>query len=972
MGKKIKEIIINSFRGYKDKTIFNFTKDNLPVDLVVLHAPNGFGKTSFFEAVEWCLSGKLSRLENNRILKDAEDKDRGYTLSNRYSDNLGAVTIIDNESKKLKRQMKQSRSTSRGMRDYGYDILEEKELESLTKIDITSHLLTQDGMDSFLRFTSSEEKFKALSSFWKNGIETSERYRQLNILHSKVKIKKQSLNTNIAKIKKDIESVKITQEQVDDVNKKLIEINNDLHKDENINFIFNVESNIKEIIELDNKLKILKANIDNEILNLNTKKERLENLKKYFPNYKKNKHRFIEVEKKIESNKKLLDKYKELKYLEKELKVIKSEIEKSNVLKSKLLKVKSLYESYKKIEKELEVLQKSLIEVSTRKSKLVEDSLKIDNKLYELRIQLKLLVDKKENIEKIQKDIELVLVHLKNTNNEIIEINTNLVDEKKKFELVNNKHFELFNKKARYELDKNFANEFYIEEYKISDKYISKCNELKEVFLKRNICKEAINKIDEKKKKTLELKDDITKLISIGKNLVEDTNSSVCPLCNHDYESHDSLFNKITGSSNDILEIDSIQKNLDLKNEEYNKLDIEYQTKLNSLSQLINEDYSKFMVEYVDIQQEYEKVKNTVIEFENKLLTLTTKLSQFYTDLQRLYKLEFSENTFTTIYENYNSLISVTLENEKSAIDKNIVQFKVQQTELSKEKDSITIKSNQEEQTLENLTNKRNTLEEEPTFVEFRKLIVELNISIENFQNEINQRIDINKELLTSLNVKDLEFSNKIKSIAEELNIYEFGIEILKIKDEDDKKELILLKENIEKIEKEFLFFKFSNDLKEENIDTLINKIITEISSYNILKTKVVVLNDTVQDFINDLDIDEKEKEILSLKEQLKLENKFLGNIKFAIEKYKKFIEDTVSQCFNTKTINEIYNRIDPHPTHKEVKFIAELEHGTRLRVKTSDSIDDENDNDPTLYNSSGQISILSLSIFLVNFLTEN
>lgn len=655
--------------------------------------------------------------------------------------------------------------------------------------------------------------------------------------------------------------------------------------------------------------------------------------------------------------------------MEKELKVIKSEIEKSNVLKSKLLKVKSLYESYKKIEKELEVLQKSLIEVSTRKSKLVEDSLKIDNKLYELRIQLKLLVDKKENIEKIQKDIELVLVHLKNTNNEIIEINTNLVDEKKKFELVNNKHFELFNKKARYELDKNFANEFYIEEYKISDKYISKCNELKEVFLKRNICKEAINKIDEKKKKTLELKDDITKLISIGKNLVEDTNSSVCPLCNHDYESHDSLFNKITGSSNDILEIDSIQKNLDLKNEEYNKLDIEYQTKLNSLSQLINEDYSKFMVEYVDIQQEYEKVKNTVIEFENKLLTLTTKLSQFYTDLQRLYKLEFSENTFTTIYENYNSLISVTLENEKSAIDKNIVQFKVQQTELSKEKDSITIKSNQEEQTLENLTNKRNTLEEEPTFVEFRKLIVELNISIENFQNEINQRIDINKELLTSLNVKDLEFSNKIKSIAEELNIYEFGIEILKIKDEDDKKELILLKENIEKIEKEFLFFKFSNDLKEENIDTLINKIITEISSYNILKTKVVVLNDTVQDFINDLDIDEKEKEILSLKEQLKLENKFLGNIKFAIEKYKKFIEDTVSQCFNTKTINEIYNRIDPHPTHKEVKFIAELEHGTRLRVKTSDSIDDENDNDPTLYNSSGQISILSLSIFLAKAL---
>jgi len=359
MGRKIKEIIINSFRGYKDETIFNFTKDNLPVDLVVLHAPNGFGKTSFFEGVEWCLSGKLSRLENNRILKDAEDKDRGYTLSNRYSDNLGAVTIIDNESKKLKRQMKQSRFTSRGMRDYGYDILKEKELESLTNIDITSHVLTQDGMDSFLRFTSSEEKFKALSSFWKDGIETSEKYRQLDILHSKVKIKKQNLNTEITKIKKDIENVKITQEQVDDVNKKLIEINNDLHDNKKINFIFKVESNTKEILELDNNLKILKANIDNDILNLNTKKERLENLKKDFPNYKKNKYRQIEIEKKIESNKKLLDKYKEFESLEKELKVIRSEIEKANVLQNKLLKVKSLYESYQKIDKELEILRKS-------------------------------------------------------------------------------------------------------------------------------------------------------------------------------------------------------------------------------------------------------------------------------------------------------------------------------------------------------------------------------------------------------------------------------------------------------------------------------------------------------------------------------------------------------------------------------------------------------------------------------------
>ena len=84
----------------------------MPADLIVLHAPNGFGKTSFFEAVEWCLSGDLSRITKNKILKDSEEQDRGYILSNKYSNNLGEVTIVDIDSKKLKRQVSESRNRS--------------------------------------------------------------------------------------------------------------------------------------------------------------------------------------------------------------------------------------------------------------------------------------------------------------------------------------------------------------------------------------------------------------------------------------------------------------------------------------------------------------------------------------------------------------------------------------------------------------------------------------------------------------------------------------------------------------------------------------------------------------------------------------------------------------------------------------------------------------------------------------------
>lgn len=213
MGRKIKEIIINSFRGYKDETIFNFTKDDLPADLIVLHAPNGFGKTSFFEAVEWCLSGDLSRITKNKILKDSEEQDRGYTLSNKYSDNLGEVTIVDIDSKKLKRQVSESRNSSKGRRDYGYDKIIIDDLKVLTKLDKTSHILTQDGMDSFLRFTTAKEKFDALSSFWNKGEEISERYRLLELLYSKVKNKIGILNDSIKELKKRLKVYRVLKKK---------------------------------------------------------------------------------------------------------------------------------------------------------------------------------------------------------------------------------------------------------------------------------------------------------------------------------------------------------------------------------------------------------------------------------------------------------------------------------------------------------------------------------------------------------------------------------------------------------------------------------------------------------------------------------------------------------------------------------------------------------------------------------------
>lgn len=55
---RLKEIEINNFRAYRESRKFD-----LDADLVVLFGPNGFGKTSFFDAIDFVCTGGVGRFE---------------------------------------------------------------------------------------------------------------------------------------------------------------------------------------------------------------------------------------------------------------------------------------------------------------------------------------------------------------------------------------------------------------------------------------------------------------------------------------------------------------------------------------------------------------------------------------------------------------------------------------------------------------------------------------------------------------------------------------------------------------------------------------------------------------------------------------------------------------------------------------------------------------------------------------------
>ena len=74
-------------------------------------------------------------------------------------------------------------------------------------------------------------------------------------------------------------------------------------------------------------------------------------------------------------------------------------------------------------------------------------------------------------------------------------------------------------------------------------------------------------------------------------------------------------------------------------------------------------------------------------------------------------------------------------------------------------------------------------------------------------------------------------------------------------------------------------------------------------------------------------------------------------------------MQEGIDSYFNKDIINQIYGRIEPHPSLKEINFVADIgDKGPRLRISAKGMNDEVN---PSIYLSTGQVNILSLSIFL-------
>lgn len=79
---RIKKIYIKNFKGIKEKRILDFESKS-----ILLIGPNGFGKTTIYDVVELCLTGRLHRTEvNNGVTIDNKDYEKPFFQNTKGED----------------------------------------------------------------------------------------------------------------------------------------------------------------------------------------------------------------------------------------------------------------------------------------------------------------------------------------------------------------------------------------------------------------------------------------------------------------------------------------------------------------------------------------------------------------------------------------------------------------------------------------------------------------------------------------------------------------------------------------------------------------------------------------------------------------------------------------------------------------------------------------------------------------------
>lgn len=182
---KINEVKIKNFRGFgeNNNSYYIFT-DLAKYKFIIFNGFNGFGKTSFFDSIEWCMTGKISRIQDKEEilletnlkqsanLKFANEDERAGKVEKKQRTVEVIITFDDGTSVK-RTSVSESLYPDLSkieILDVNLKPIDEKEFfEKLTMSNslsieelISTNMLGQEKINEFLRNTNPKNRTKKL------------------------------------------------------------------------------------------------------------------------------------------------------------------------------------------------------------------------------------------------------------------------------------------------------------------------------------------------------------------------------------------------------------------------------------------------------------------------------------------------------------------------------------------------------------------------------------------------------------------------------------------------------------------------------------------------------------------------------------------------------------------------------------------------------------------------------------------
>ncbi|MGW8423991.1 AAA family ATPase [Peribacillus simplex] len=894
---KIEKLIIRNFRIFNGTYEFDFSNR----DLIIISGPNGNGKSTIFDSIQWCLTGTIPRYEGsnerqkfNYLMNENLFRDnRAHTLSvevwfRGQSGELHKVRRIQTKTKE--RNFSSSKVEVDGKKlnktlgiesirnlfsSIGHE--ESKSTINLSTFFSATQLLSQDALENFIRLDKPNERYKLIDNILgvrKYGIDFEE---FLDSVKTVAKEKREHLVIELEKPTKDFEKVSI---QIDEKEKAIQDLGQLSEKEvlETINECIKEINETKEIElykdfplnEIDDKT--IKSLVGHKSL-ITDKKRNLEKIKELLENVKDP----IKFQ--------YQDYIKQKEEAEKQYNAVKNKIEKRKKGKEIITTRKVLIETLKVRRDNYQNNKRSLEEVEQQ----------IENKKEEVKNLLE-----HEEIKKIINDYSSIndFLDLYNQNLELCS----LIQKSEQY--------------SNLESSKNAIDDSILEQQKavlIENTLLKQAEkDSGDIFSKI----EMVNSQVAEKKETL-----VSQLVrQVQDHIVNTEDNNVCLVCGAEYVNSEilkqNILNQIEITNSSLSELEQVHLELI---SQYSLLSEEIRSIKSRISN-IEKEIVKYMKESDDIILQKEVLLNSNLEIREFLK------NNILTSFNKEEKLEFL-NKFKLAY------------NLIKQLDKN----KLELEDLSTKKEPI--KEQLEVLKLESGKWQHYLELEESLILEHLQKLTRYLLKVAEEEVKLDQKLNESHQQIISLNSKWINREKQVTEIKEKLPNYIGDITETNELIEEHNGRVEQLKKLELNMEKQLTVLR--GFLQENEILKLKN-------SQKSLKTSILNKNeilDSYSTFINE------ELELLK--------RKHIGVRGNLISEYLLQHSEYIDQLFMQISPHAIYRHVQLVPKEKNLYIVLSKESARENNLKKLDENELKQQFNASLKFSSAQSNVLAVCIFL-------